>query len=872
MTVSICNELFCDFLHCKYKAYLKLTGNSGQKSDYEKLQEALLGEYRSRTEEHFLHSLRVPTTERNPDSLLEAMRCGPDAIIDANTIDENISCHFDVLVRSCPPSSRRAEYVPLLYVCGNRVTKEDKLLLAFCGIALANQQGGATSVGKIIHGPQYAVYNVQLSKLCIAASRAMQEIMAIRDDAMQAPLRLNAHCTVCEFQHHCRSTALEKDDLSLLRGLTAKEIHKLNNKGIFTVTQFSYTYRPRKKSKNAKKPCPMHRHDLQALAMRTKTIYIASAPTLPQATTRLYLDVEGLPERRSYYLIGLLVCGRQGQSFHHFWADTDANEADIWRSFLATVEPIDEFTLFHYGSYDSRWLAIMGRRHGGDGFLLERLRKASFNVLSAVYSHIYFPCYSNDLKSIASLLGFTWSDMAPSGIQSIVWRQQWEATKDASLKDALLRYNQEDCLAVHTVAEAIERVALRSVCEIGVASNPVVQTEDIKRENPYGFGTHPFFLPEMDRINRCAYFDYQRERVYLRTSNAVRQSERRRELAKRVRSHVNAEQWIDLPEECQLCGGSHLIGHGQVSKTVYDLRLMRYGLKRWIVRCKSRRLLCKQCNRAFTPKSFHRIERFGMTARAWTVYQMVALKQSARAICACLHDLFGYRGRGDVAAYLKQVAAEYYRGTYHHLLAALRVGKLVHADETKCSIKGIAGYVWAFSSMEIVAYMFRPSREGGILAEVLNGFEGVLVSDFYAAYDSVDCVQQKCLIHLIRDINDDLFKNPFDDELKDLAKRFTATLRSIVETIDKFGLTSRHLHKHKAAAIHFIEETLAAQLQSEVARGYQKRIGKYHSKLFAFLDYDGVPWNNNNAEHAVKRFVLLRNVIGGSCTVGGIEE
>jgi hypothetical protein len=42
--------------------------------------------------------------------------------------------------------------------------------------------------------------------------------------------------------------------------------------------------------------------------------------------------------------------------------------------------------------------------------------------------------------------------------------------------------------------------------------------------------------------------------------------------------------------------------------------------------------------------------------------------------------------------------------------------------------------------------------------------------------------------------------------------------------------------------------------------------------LFTFLDYDGVPWNNNSAEHAVKRFAFLRRAIGGSSTVKGIQE
>jgi hypothetical protein len=37
------------------------------------------------------------------------------------------------------------------------------------------------------------------------------------------------------------------------------------------------------------------------------------------------------------------------------------------------------------------------------------------------------------------------------------------------------------------------------------------------------------------------------------------------------------------------------------------------------------------------------------------------------------------------------------------------------------------------------------------------------------------------------------------------------------------------------------------------------------------LDYDGVPWNNNNAEHAVRAFTRIRNSMATS-TVKGTKE
>jgi len=104
------------------------------------------------------------------------------------------------------------------------------------------------------------------------------------------------------------------------------------------------------------------------------------------------------------------------------------------------------------------------------------------------------------------------------------------------------------------------------------------------------------------------------------------------------------------------------------------------------------------------------------------------------------------------------------------------------------------------TSMDKAYHLYKPSREGSFLQEMLGGFSGVLVSDFFRAYDSLECEQQKCLVHLLRDIDDDLLRNSLDSEFKNMAQTFATLLRPIIETVDRFGLKSRHLHKHKRAA------------------------------------------------------------------------
>jgi hypothetical protein len=74
----------------------------------------------------------------------------------------------------------------------------------------------------------------------------------------------------------------------------------------------------------------------------------------------------------------------------------------------------------------------------------------------------------------------------------------------------------------------------------------------------------------------------------------------------------------------------------------------------------------------------------------------------------------------------------------------------------------------------------------------------------------------------------------------------------MVETIDRHGLRKRFLSKHVAEVDKFYSRLSQGTLTSEVALGYEKRFVKYRGKFFSFLKHNDVPWNNNNAENAIR--------------------
>jgi hypothetical protein len=123
----------------------------------------------------------------------------------------------------------------------------------------------------------------------------------------------------------------------------------------------------------------------------------------------------------------------------------------------------------------------------------------------------------------------------------------------------------------------------------------------------------------------------------------------------------------------------------------------------------------------------------------------------------------------------------------------------------------------------------------------------------------------------MRDLNHEVLDRPFDDELKQIVVGFARILKPMVETVDRYGLKSHFLRKHLKSAERFYRELGRQNFQSEAALKCKDRFEKNRERLFTFLEHDGIPWNNNNAEHAIKAFAALRDVMSGSSTHNGLE-
>ena len=256
-----------------------------------------------------------------------------------------------------------------------------------------------------------------------------------------------------------------------------------------------------------------------------------------------------------------------------------------------------------------------------------------------------------------------------------------------------------------------------------------------------------------------------------------------------------------------------------------------------------------------------------------TVEQYIQYRLSYAQIINILLDSFNIRISLTEMAGFKGRLTQKYQETYEEIKRLVTEGTLIHADETKAKVRDLlSGFVWVFANMNSVFYILRPNREADFLHDLLKDFQGVLVSDFYSGYDSVKCEQQKCLVHLIRDLNEDLLKNQLNQEFKNLVFHFGKLLRNIMDTVNQYGLKTRFLKKHQKEVDRFYKEFISIEYETDLAIRYQKRFQKYQEKLFTFLHHDNVPWNNNNAESAIKPFAKYRTAASGMATANGIKD
>jgi predicted RecB family nuclease len=569
MEPIITSEVVVAYSQCPRKAYLLLfSPDKGGPHEYVQI----LEQQRYENQERYLNRLQQTHADVHPYSL-ENLRKGREMLINARPQVDGLEAECGVLTRVEGKSVfGKYSYEPSMFVGTYSISKGQKLALSFVGYVLGRLQNTPPMAGSII-GMDGKEHSVKLGE----SSKALRPLLeplyewTMADSPIPPPIILNKHCPLCPFQRSCLAQAEQEDNLSLLHGMTARVIRQYEKKGIFTVKQLSYLFKPRKRKKRSRNLPPVtHKVELQALAIRENKIYLQDLPALSRHPVELFVDMEGVPDRGLYYLIGLLVCQEDTTEHHAFWADTDADEHRMWQGFVDKITQYPEAPVYHYGSYEPRAIAQLAKRYDTDA---EGVTKRLVNVNRHIYGKVYFPVRSNGLKDVGHFIGAKWTSPQASGLQSLVWRHHWMNTHDFQYKNKLLAYNKEDCYGLEMLTGKLTQIkdAAETLSDVDFAHTPKVQISSVGQTVSNQFET----------ILKSASVKYEKRKISFRrekVGNEVKRGGvRPSKINPKPMKVIKVLQRIICPD----CGRKPLkLTASESSRLIIDLVLTKQGVKK----------------------------------------------------------------------------------------------------------------------------------------------------------------------------------------------------------------------------------------------------------------------------------------------------
>jgi uncharacterized coiled-coil protein SlyX len=325
-------------------------------------------------------------------------------------------------------------------------------------------------------------------------------------------------------------------------------------------------------------------------------------------------------------------------------------------------------------------------------------------------------------------------------------------------------------------------------------------------------------------------------------------------------------------ERCPGCGGPLAGGSPKWSRQVLEVEPSPAAVVEHVFVERT----CPRCRRAWTPTAAAALggvvdgrQRLGVGLLALIATLREEARLPVRAIRWYLRAVHGLAlGAGTIVGALHRVAGRA-SGEAAAILERIRAGPLAHLDETGWRQNGTNGYVWT-ASTPTERYFARGGRNKQVVDELLGpDFGGVLVSDFYAAYDHHAGLKQRCWVHLLRDIHDLGQQHPGD-----------AALRAWAEAVHRVYVAARafaspHQPERIAAKQRFEAELLAACgpfVDGEAPqRTLCRRVARYLADLFVFVLHPQVPSDNNAAERSLRHLVTARKVSGGTRSPEGTD-
>ncbi len=294
---------------------------------------------------------------------------------------------------------------------------------------------------------------------------------------------------------------------------------------------------------------------------------------------------------------------------------------------------------------------------------------------------------------------------------------------------------------------------------------------------------------------------------------------------------------------------------------------------------------CAGCQKWYeAPVDFHHQVlgqgRIGVRLSSLIATLRTVMRLPIRPLQAYLSTLHGVTiSSGEIVELLHRIK-DHMEPQLETLKKEIRGSPAIQADETGWREDGMNGYIWAVSTPTLRYYEYHHSRGGEVVKALIGeDFEGVLGSDFYAAYNIHQGLHQRCWVHYLRDVHDLKEKYPHDEQLLSWGTSVKAIYDEAIAWVQQGPDPKASPRTQKLVRVvqhHAFEQRLwqicAPYVNTSTPmQTLCKRVETFLPELFVFVAVPGVPAHNNLAERSVRPLVVARKISGGTRSSKGSQ-
>ncbi|MBU7033250.1 MAG: IS66 family transposase [Theionarchaea archaeon] len=334
-------------------------------------------------------------------------------------------------------------------------------------------------------------------------------------------------------------------------------------------------------------------------------------------------------------------------------------------------------------------------------------------------------------------------------------------------------------------------------------------------------------------------------------------------ISRKIPERIDTTVQVTLPS-CPHCGT--LLGDPVEERVRYveDIEPPRSRVTRYRIH----RYFCPTCrtNVSAHPPDVIPHCMLGINVMLLVVYQRYALHLPYNKIRDNLEHFFDIKTTDATLINAVRRISVYYREEFRAIQLQLKKAPYVHIDETGWRINGVNHWLWTFISDTAVIFKIDKRRSSQVPREVLgDDYGGIIISDFYTAYNKLPGTKQKCLVHLLRDTKKISDKN-------DQARRFHRRIKRFVQDAARF-VKDHPPSERKRAYKRFsrrLEKIIQGPYTDPDCMRLVKRLKIHRDSLLTFLEED-IDYHNNTAERALRSSVVMRKITGGNRSRTGAD-